>query len=72
MEHNAYNLIAFQGEAYTNSAKLTVTPAPDSECRVFMAYVPLAEPVEIEPQQLKTFERRGFAVVEWGGVKIRS
>ena len=70
MEHNAYNLISFQGDAYTNSAKLTVTPAPDSECRIFMAYVPLENAVEIEPQQLETFERKGFAVVEWGGVEI--
>ena len=70
MEHHAYNLIAFQGDAYTNSAKLTVTPAPDSECRIFMAYIPLEDAVEIAPQQLETFERTGFSVVEWGGVEI--
>ncbi len=31
----------------------------------------LEEAVEIEPQQLETFERTGFALVEWGGVEIR-
>ena len=72
MEHNAYNLISFQGDAYTNSAKLTVTPAPGSECRIFMAYVPLENPVEFEPQQLQAFERKGFTVVEWGGVEINA
>ena len=72
MEHNAYNLIAFQNKAYTETAKLTVTPQPDSECRIFMAYVPLEAAVEIEPQQITPFERHGFAVVEWGGVEIRS
>ena len=72
LEHHAYNLIAFQSDAYTNAAKLTVTPAPDSECRIFMAYVPLESPVEIEPQQLESFERKGFAVVEWGGAEILS
>ena len=71
MEHNAYNLIAFQGDAYTNSAKLTVTPEPDSECRIFMAFVPLEKAVDIEPQQLETFERKGFSVVEWGGAEVR-
>ena len=70
LEHNAYNLISFQGDAYTNAAKLTVTPEPDSECRIFMAYVPLENPVEIEPQQLEPFERTGFALVEWGGAEI--
>ena len=70
LEHNAYNLIAFQGDAYTDSVKMKITPAPDSECRIFMAYIPLEAPVEIEPQQLETFERKGFAVVEWGGAEI--
>ena len=72
MEHNPFNLIAFQGDAYTDSAQLSVTPAPDSECRIFMAYVPLDSAVEIEPQTLTTFERKGFAVVEWGGTEIGS
>ena len=71
MEHNKYNLISFQGDTYTNSAKMTITPTPDSECRIFMAYVPLENAVEIEPQQLETFERKGFSVVEWGGAEVR-
>ena len=71
MEHNKYNLISFQGDVYTNSAKLNITPTPDSLLRVFMAYVPLEEAVDIEPQQLETFERKGFAVVEWGGSKVQ-
>jgi len=32
-----------------------------------MAYVPLENAVNIEPQELDTFERKGFTVVEWGG-----
>ena len=71
MEHNAYNLISFQGDAYTNSAKLNIAPTPDSVLRVFMAYVPLEESADIEPQQLETFERKGFTVVEWGGSEIK-
>ncbi|MBR0511323.1 MAG: glycoside hydrolase family 9 protein [Ruminococcus sp.] len=67
MEHNKYNLISFQSDAYTNSAKLDITPKPDSLLRIFMAYVPLENAVNIEPQELDTFERKGFTVVEWGG-----
>ena len=70
MEHNKYNLISFQSDAYTNSAKLNITPTPDSLLRVFMTYVPLEEAVDIEPQQLDSFERKGFTVVEWGGSEI--
>ena len=70
MEQNPYNLIAFQQEAYTEAAKLTVTPAPDSLLRVFMTWKPLAEPVDIPVQELPAFNRHGFTVVEWGGTQI--
>lgn len=71
MEHNEYNFITFQSEAYTDNAVLNITPTPDSICRIFMAYVPLDEEAETEPQQLETFERNGFTVVEWGGTEIK-
>lgn len=67
MQDNPYNLIAFQGDEYTEVAKLTVTPEPDAVLRVFMVFQPLEEPVDIEPQALETTVRTGFTVVEWGG-----
>ena len=71
MQDNPYNLIAFQQEAYTQSAKLTVSPRPDSVLRVFMAWKPLARPVDVPAQTLPGFERRGFTLVEWGGAEVR-
>lgn len=71
MERNAYNLISFQADAYTNSAELEITPAPDSLLRVFMAWKPLDTAVDIEPQEFAGFERSGFTVVEWGGAKVK-
>ena len=67
MQDNPWNLIAFQGKNYTDSAPLTVTPRPDSILRVFMAYRPLNAPVSVPPQELTPFVRRGFTFVEWGG-----
>ena len=67
LQENEYNLISFQGKAYTDAAKLNVTPAPDSVLRVYMVAKPLDEPVEVEPQTFEPFEREGFTVVEWGG-----
>ena len=67
MQDNPWNLIAFQGKNYTDSAPLTVTPRPDSVLRVFMAYRPLAAPIVVPPQELTPFVRRGFTLVEWGG-----
>ena len=67
MQDNPWNLIAFQGKNYTDSAPLTVTPRPDSILRVFMAYRPLNAPVSVPLQELTPFVRRGFTLVEWGG-----
>lgn len=71
MQENAYNLIAFQDEAYTESARLTITPEPDTLIRVFMAYRPLEKAVEIAPQILTAPERTGFTAVEWGGAECK-
>ena len=70
MEPNPYNLIAFQSEAYEDSARLTIDPEPDSVLRVFMAWKPLEAPVELPAQDLPAFARSGFAAVEWGGAEL--
>ena len=70
MEGNAYNLIAFQTTAYTDHARLTVDPAPDTVLRVFMAWRPLSAPADIPPQALTAPERTGFTLVEWGGAEL--
>lgn len=72
MEHNPYNLISFQTEAYTDSAALTIHPAPDTLIRVFMAWQGLDQPVEVASQTLTAPERTGFTAVEWGGAEISS
>ena len=70
MKDNAYNLIHFVGKQYTDTAPLTITPAPDSMLLVFMVYKPLTKPIDITPQTFTPFERNGFTVVEWGGASI--
>ncbi len=67
MKKNPYNLITFQTTQYTDQAKLTISPQPDSILRIFMVFQPLDHAIKIEEQELSTFERNGFAVIEWGG-----
>lgn len=70
MEDNKYNLITFQGKAYTEHAKLKISPEPDSILRVFMVYKPLDKAIDIPEQELEPFEREGFTVIEWGGAEM--
>ena len=71
MQSNAYNLVTFQKEAYTEAARLEVVPTPDSCLRVFMTYKALNSPITIAEQELEQFERTGFAVIEWGGAELK-
>lgn len=71
MKENPYNLITFQSDVYTQAAQLSVDPAPDTVIRVFMAWKPLKDAVEIPAQDLTAPGRTGFTVVEWGGSQVR-
>lgn len=71
LQVNPYNLISFQTSSYTDAAKLTITPKPDSVLRVFMAYQPLSTPVGVPEQKLTPFARKGFTAVEWGGAQAK-
>ena len=71
MQDNAYNLISFQQDVYTDSAKLTVDPVPDTLLRVFMAWRSSEKFVDLPAQELSAPERTGFTVVEWGGCAVQ-
>ena len=70
LEGNAYNLLSFQTTSYTDHARLTVSPQPDTVLRVFLAFQALEAPVDIEPQILTAPAREGFTLVEWGGCQV--
>lgn len=67
LEKNAFNLIHFSTEEYTQNAALEITPAPETLIRVFMVYKPLENSIDIPTQKLKQMSRKGYTVVEWGG-----
>ena len=70
MKDNPYNLITFQREAYEKTARLYISPQPDSVLRIFMVYTPLEQPVRVEEPEMDRFERQGFTAVEWGGKEV--
>lgn len=49
-------------------APLTVTPKPDTTIRIFLDFEGLQQKVSMPAQRLSAPARRGFTVVEWGGL----
>ena len=47
--------------------RITISPTPDSLLRVNMHVWQSDENPNLPEQNLPTFERKGFAAVEWGG-----
>lgn len=46
-------------------------PNPDTIIRVLMTFKKLDNSINIQEQQLKTPNRTGYTVVEWGGTEIK-
>ena len=51
-------------------AKMTITPRPDSELRLFMMFQRVPEPVACGAPAVPMVKRTGFTAVEWGGVNL--
>lgn len=49
-------------------APLQVTPKPDTIIRVFLDMDGLDKPISIPTQKLNSLERKGFTLIEWGGL----
>ena len=67
---NEYSFLHFAGKDYTDRFPLDVSPAPDSLLRVFMVASAAQKGERVTAQKLVPFERKGFAVVEWGGTML--
>jgi hypothetical protein len=72
MQNNKYNLIHFATkEEYDDRIVLDIKPRPDAILRVFMTFKKLENEMMAKPQEIKSFARKGFTVVEWGGAEIK-
>jgi len=70
MENNKFNYISFVNEEYSKEIVLNVNPKPDKIIRVFMVFKELETQINVKEPKLVKNERKGFTVVEWGGMKI--
>ena len=68
LEVKPYVFVTFVPQReFDKAAPLSISPKPDTTIRVFMDYTLLDAPIEAVPLQIRTPERKGFTVVEWGG-----
>ncbi len=58
----------FTKEQMNELAPLRVNPQPDTVIRVFLEAKGLLSPIDLIPQKLDKIERKGFTLVEWGGL----
>ncbi|OHA58190.1 MAG: hypothetical protein A2571_02930 [Candidatus Vogelbacteria bacterium RIFOXYD1_FULL_44_32] len=58
----------FTTEEMNELAPLALSPRPDTLIRVFLDFQGLQEKISLPPQQLTALPRRGFTVIEWGGI----
>jgi hypothetical protein len=70
MVGNEYNFIRFETTSYAKAVPLTITPAPESIQRVLMVVKPVDKNYNCETQQLLPFTRKGYTVIEWGGIEM--
>lgn len=69
LEKNEKSLVYFE---FTNERqsfnKININPKPDSLLRLAIHIKKVNNEVEVKEQRLTKFERKGFTVVEWGGI----
>lgn len=69
MQGSPYYRVTFLGNRTMDElAPLSISPKPDTIIRILMDFKPLPAPATLAPQTLRAPTRRGFTVVEWGGV----
>ncbi len=69
MQGAPWYFVTFMGNSVMNElAPLTIFPKPDTVIRILMDFTPLQKPIEVQGFTIHTPQRKGFTVVEWGGV----
>ena len=69
MKDSPYYFVTFlTTKGMDRIAPLKISPEPDTIIRVLMDFTSLEKPINVEEPYIQTPERKGFTVMEWGGV----
>jgi hypothetical protein len=71
LNEKPYTLIRFRPNKNCDEmAKLNIQPQPETEIRVMMEFMPMDTYTALPAQHLPKGIRKGFTVVEWGGIRL--
>ena len=65
---NYYEIRLLDNNFLNDNMKISVTPEPQTIIRLDFYFKPLIEKSYLKEPVIKTSERKGFTVVEWGGI----
>ncbi|MCE1164762.1 MAG: hypothetical protein LWX07_05085 [Bacteroidetes bacterium] len=67
---NYYEIRLLGNEFLENNMRLDITPAPQTILRLNFHFKPAAVKTELKAPEIKKVERKGFTVIEWGGINF--
>ncbi len=65
---NYYEIKLLGNEFLENNMRLDITPAPETLVRLNFHFKPVYVKTELKAPEIKKIERKGFTVIEWGGI----
>lgn len=65
---NYYEIRLLGNDFLENNMRLDITPAPETLLRLNFHFKPVYAKTELKTPEIKKIERKGFTVIEWGGI----
>jgi hypothetical protein len=72
LQEEHYVVKFYQQEACNQLATYNLSRTPDSFLRLYVTFEPTDEMHVLKEQTLQPIERKGFTLVEWGGMEVPS
>lgn len=69
---NELNFVRFEfNEECNRYAELQIVPKPTSIYRIYITWMPIERELDLAGQEIESYSREGFTVLEWGGSEIK-
>ena len=65
---NYYDIRILDNKFLSENMELLIEPKPEALLRLNFFFKPLISKIELKAPEIKEFKRKGFTVIEWGGI----